>query len=41
MERPVGKAFQVLSADLGDAITRDNAAFASHAAGGPGCLHWP
>jgi hypothetical protein len=31
---PAGKAFQSLSADLGQAITADNAAFASHASSG-------
>jgi hypothetical protein len=35
---PAGKAFQVLSADLSDAITADNAAFAAHARSGQGAF---
>lgn len=35
---PAGKAFQELSADLGDAITADNAAFASSAGSGQGAF---
>jgi hypothetical protein len=33
-----GEAFQVLSTDLSDAITQDNAAFASHAQAGQGAF---
>jgi hypothetical protein len=33
-----GKAFQALSADLGDAIMADNAAFATHASSGQGAF---